>query len=160
MIRSWRKVDEMYLRDNWGKMDIADIARTLKRTSNSCRQKARALGLCASQAQKAPNHQRMKDKPSRPANREEQIHLDRVSQLSCAVASEKCKGKIEVHHVRKHASKRDHKRVMPLCEHHHRDNKQGYHGMGRENFNAEHGIDCCEIAERLWNDTCNLMEAD
>ncbi len=160
MIRAWRKVDEIYLRNNWGKKKEADIARILKRTTNSCRQKARALGLCATQPQKVPTHQRMKGKASRPANREEKIHLDRVSCLPCSVASEKCKGKIEVHHVRKHASKRDHKRVIPLCAHHHRDNKEGYHGMGRENFNAKYGIDCCEIAERLWNDVCNIMEAN
>ncbi len=158
MIKAWTHGDDKTLRDMWGLSPVSEIAKELGRTSNSVRQRAVRLGLASKVLKNDLLHQRNKDKRSRPANQAEKVHMEWVAGLPCAVASNECCGRIEVHHVRKHASKRDHKRVIPLCVYHHRDSKAGYHGIGRENFNTRYGIDCCKTAERLWNETCSDVE--
>lgn len=156
MIRAWRKVDEMYLRDNWGKKNEADIAQTLKRTTNSCRQKARALGLCASQVKKAPNHQRMKDKLSRPANREERLFMGWVVLQGCIVPG--CNKPANFHHEPFRSQGGNHKSGCGLCKFHHQDGKHGRHAMSLDRFIETYGVNPLEISQGNWSKFKNGKE--
>lgn len=45
--------------------------------------------------------------------------MDAVAALGCIVADEACFGPVRIHHVRHGTSRRDHMRVLPLCDGHH-----------------------------------------
>ena len=51
------------------------------------------------------------------ANREERAHMDRVAQMGCLI----CGSPALIHHVRENNEKRNHMKVLPLCDRHHRN---------------------------------------
>ncbi len=67
----------------------------------------------------------------------ERRHLTLVAALPCIVCGAR---PVEIHHVRRFGSRRDHMRVLPICPRHHRT---GGHGVafhaGRRTWEAEYG---------------------
>ncbi|MCP3681566.1 MAG: hypothetical protein GY861_02655 [bacterium] len=53
------------------------------------------------------------------ATKAEKAHMDKVASLGCCLPN--CGQPAIIHHVRKHGSKRDHMKVIPLCPMHHRN---------------------------------------
>ena len=51
----------------------------------------------------------------KPATAAEKAHMDRVAALGCII----CGKPACIHHVRQYGSKRDHKKVLPICDKHH-----------------------------------------
>ena len=78
----------------------------------------------------------------------EKEHLAAVKQLPCVV----CRGwPVHVHHIGTGAGgRRDHMKVIPLCERHHMG-EDGIHKIGRRKFAAMYGSEK-ELLERtqLW----------
>ncbi len=157
MIKQFTKQNEDFLRQNWGKTPESHIAKILGFTTNKIRQKARKLGL--NQIKDIDlNHERIKPKRKEPADKKEKIHMARVSLMRCTVENCQCFGRIEVHHIRRGNSRRDHKKVIPLCEYHHKDNKNGYHAMHWSTFDKIHNIDTLALAGDLWKQTIQKIK--
>lgn len=94
-------------------------------------------------------HNRIKDTRKRAMNAEEKAHADNVASMGCLV----CGQPAEVHHEPDGAgARRNHKMIVPLCPMHHRDNKHGRHGLGREGFEQTYGINLRDVAKQLWRD--------
>lgn len=88
------------------------------------------------------NHKRIK-----PRRKHEPAHMAEVAKHPCLVCG---MWPVEVHHVRTGNQSKNDRRVVPLCEFHHRDSRMGFHGLGSERmFYAEHGINLSAEAERL-----------
>lgn len=90
----------------------------------------------------------------------EKRHLARVAAMPCCLCMFLGWGATpaEVHHVRvRHGwGRSSHLDTIPLCAHHHRDQKDGVHGMGREEFTELYGISELQLLERV---TQELKEA-
>ena len=75
----------------------------------------------------------------KPANKAEKKHMDKVASLGCII----CKQPAVIHPVRKHGSKRDHMKVLPLCPRHHRN--EGAFGIaihaGKNEWELNHGTE-------------------
>lgn len=139
----------MYLRDKWGKMDLADIAKAIGKTSNSCRQKAIKLGLAAKALENDLSHHNQQDKASRPANKQELLFMGWVVEQGCIVP--RCNKPANFHHERFKSQGGNHKSGCGLCKFHHQDGKQGRHAMSMERFNITYKIDILAIAEGNWS---------
>ena len=145
MLRGWKKTEEMYLSDKWGTLSEEEIAKTLKRTTNSCRQKARKLGLSANSGKSDLGHQRMKEKASRPADKQERLFMGWVVLKGCCIPG--CNKAANFHHEPFRSQGGNHKSGVGLCKFHHQDGKAGRHAMSRERFNETYGVDILELAE-------------
>ena len=55
----------------------------------------------------------------------ERLHMDRVAALGCIVSDVHCRGRVTIHHVHHGTARRDHMRVLPLCEAHHQTGPRG-----------------------------------
>lgn len=155
-MKPWRHIDMMYLRDNYGRKDIAEIAKALGRTSNSCRQKARGMGLEREVTEKAPTHQRMKELRSAPPTARERAFWTWLVGKGCQIPG--CCQPANVHHECFLSQGGNHKSVVALCKFHHQDQKHGRHAMSRERFNETYGIDVLELADKNWLKYINILK--
>ena len=75
----------------------------------------------------------------KPATKQEKDWMSRVSALGCLL----CFQPPCIHHVRKHNSKRDHMKVLPLCDKHHANT--GEFGVaihaGKNEWEKNHGTE-------------------
>ena len=55
----------------------------------------------------------------------EKRHMAAVEALGCIVKDMWCGGRTTIHHVRLGGAKRDHMRVLPLCQLHHQEGRPG-----------------------------------
>jgi len=105
-------------------------------------------------------HTRMKRRAT-DTNEIEQIHLDRIRSLPCAVPG--CNGVSVPHHLMKAPDKRcrrDHRWTAPLCPNHHNLWNDSVHLLGsEEKFRQAHGVDLLAIAAREWAATNNHIDA-
>lgn len=89
----------------------------------------------------------------RSANAAEKRHLARVAAMPCCLCMFLGWGATpaEVHHVRVlHGwGRSSHFATIPLCPFHHTDQRDGVHGMGREEFTEQYGISELELLEQV-----------
>lgn len=102
---------------------------------------------------KVPNHGRVKEKYNPKPSTAEIAYREEVRKLGCLV----CHRYAAIHHVpQKKGHRRNHYRIVPLCEPHHQG-KFGIHGNGgagsNEKFKDMYGIDLREEAERIYKDS-------
>ena len=75
----------------------------------------------------------------KPATKAESNHMARVKALNCLI----CKAPALIHHVRKNNEKRNHMKVLPLCDDHHRN--YGEYGTaihaGKNEWEKNHGTE-------------------
>lgn len=72
----------------------------------------------------------------------------------CCVATLKCDGRVQAHHVREPmkatlSEKPGDDQTVPLCFYHHRVG----HNIGWETFEKRYGVDLLAIARRLWRES-------
>jgi len=151
MIRKWTSKDERdLLRMSEQGFSDNQIARHFNCTSNRIRQRRNRLkGVINSKAKSTHK------KAASDADKLEKLHLARAAMMPCAVAhsdGQNCSGRIELHHIRRGSERRSHRRVIPLCAYHHRDQKNGCHAMSRDEFNQRYNIFARKLAEKLWSD--------
>lgn len=81
---------------------------------------------------------------TKKATKAECEHMSRVAELGCVACyliSDLWGKPAEIHHVRKHTERRNHMRVLPLCEPgHHRTGPESRHGNPKE-FKKQFGTD-------------------
>ena len=98
-------------------------------------------------------HQRMKPKASSPPTSEEKAHLARVALMPCCVCG---RWPVQVHHVTAsvHGGRisRSHKRVVPLCFQHHKEEggPLSVESLSHSGFYREWGIDLLKLADALY----------
>jgi hypothetical protein len=149
-MKSWTPRDDKDLLRMLGSgFSHGQIAKHFGCTSNRVRQRQRKLS--ASKPKENAQPYQKKKETRQWALKEERLHMAKVALMPCAVKGEDCYGRVEVHHIRKGNEARNHRRVIPLCSYHHRDNKNGYHGMSREAFDERYKINAREFAEKLWS---------
>jgi hypothetical protein len=146
IIKQWTTQDEMFLRENFGKMSESSLAKILGCGVNKIRQKARKLGLRAKALENDISHERNKDKPSAPANKEERLFWGRLIIQGCQIKG--CNKPGNIHHEPFKSQGGNHKSVVSLCKFHHQDGKNGRHAMSRESFNKKYNIDVLELAKK------------
>lgn len=70
----------------------------------------------------------------------ERRHWERVAALGCIVGPDNCSGRTTIHHCGTGAGgRKDHKKVLPLCVHHH---------LGDEGINSQTG----KMSRREWEE--------
>ena len=88
-------------------------------------------------------------------------YLEKIRQLPCCVASEKCEGPVEAHHLkamvkRGMGMKSDDRWAVPLCHYHHH---QGVERAGSKNeisWFQKRGVDALTLANALWKSRHDL----